>query len=81
VRRLLAALGLVGAAIGAVWATRRWHPRTMVLSGETLAELARRHDTAGLGEVNDKDPYPFSARFLHSRPRALGDKPGVRRGW
>lgn len=67
-------LALAVAALFAAWGIGRWRPRTMRLSDQTLADIARREDRGGLGEVNTKDAHPFAAEHVRVFPT---DRPGV----
>jgi mannose/cellobiose epimerase-like protein (N-acyl-D-glucosamine 2-epimerase family) len=66
----------LGTAIGAAaflavaaWnRIREWRPRAQHISAQTLDELARRHDTAGLNEFNAKDPHPFAVERMRVLP-------------
>jgi hypothetical protein len=65
---------VVLAAIGAVLAARRWRPRTMHLSPDTLADIARREDRSGSGVMNQKDAHPFAVERIRVLPQ---NRPGV----
>lgn len=70
-RRIAAALALGALA----WeALHRWRPRPMSVSPETLDDIARRHDTAGLSEWNEKDARPFAVTSMRILKQ---DRPGV----
>ncbi len=54
-----------GASFLATWAlVRRWRPTPQHLSADTLADIARREDTSGLGEINDKDAHPYAVQSM-----------------